>query len=302
LKIGFIGFGEVNSTLLKNFLQGDFEILTSVKDRSEKTKTLLKTTPDINLLKSFEDVASSSDLLISSTTPYSALSVAKRYGVLTNGIFLDLNNISPNITLKIKNIIENTNVNRNNNKNNYNKNNDINNISFVKGAIIGKITSNDSIIYLSGEKAKKLAFLKNYGINIKIISENVEEVSFLKMLRSIYTKGTTAILYEVFNISEELGLTKELFETLSITEGENFGFQSKSRIKSLLESHKRKFEEMDEILEFLKNYYNCSNNCSNNCSDNYNNNYTKNYNKNKNFEFNSKMIKATKEKFEEMNK
>lgn len=118
---------------------------------------------------------------------------------------------------------------------------------------------------------------------ILIISKDVVDVTYIKMLRSIYTKGVTAILYELFNISDEFDLTEEFFETLIITEGENFKYKSKSRIKSLNDSHIRKFEELDETLEFLKNYYKINNEYDLNRSN-----------------FNFKMIKATRNKFKKM--
>lgn len=261
MKIGFIGFGEVGSTLAEKLLKSDtgkddIKVLSSLEDRSEKTKVLLEkisktTKSEIILLKSFEELALESDILISSTSPSEALPIAEKYGIWNNRIFLDLNNISPDTTLKIKETIENT-FNNTNSSNNANLNN---NTFFVKGGIIGKITSKDSVIYLSGKKAKELKFLKDCDLNIKIISEDVVDVAYIKMLRSIYTKGVTAILYEVFDISKELGLTEKLFEALSITEGKNFESKSKSRIESLYSSYKRKFEELDEISEFLKNYY-----------------------------------------------
>lgn len=292
MKIGFIGFGEVGSTLAKKLLECDFakdniEIISSLENRSEKTRDLLEkiskvTKSKITLLKSFEDVAVESDILISSTIPSQALKIAKKYGKLGKGMFLDLNNISPDTTLKIKKSVENFSNSS---------------ISFVKGGIIGKITSKDSVIYLSGEKAKNLDFLKRCGFNIKIISEDVVDVSYIKMLRSIYTKGVTAIFYEIFDISEDLDLSNELFEALSITEGENFEFKSKSRIESVSDSYKRKFEELDEILKFLNNYYKIKdeNNDKNNIDkDNVDKNNVDNY------DINFEMIEAIKNKFKKI--
>jgi len=262
LKVGFIGFGEVSSTLAKKLLKNDVEVMSSTEGRSEKTKDILNEMPDIAKVKNFKKLAISSDILISAVTPFESLKIAEKYGIFNKGIFLDLNNISPDTTLKIKNIIEN---------------NGANSPCFVKGAIIGKVSSSDSCIYLSGEKAKELNFLANFGFNIKIISENVVDVAYIKILRSIYTKGVTALLSEVLAISEEMSLTKELFEVLAISEGEKFESIVKSRVESLSKSHQRKFEEMNEILDFLKDFH-----------------------KKDFFDSNSKMIKATRDKFGEI--
>ncbi|RBQ23337.1 Pyrroline-5-carboxylate reductase [Candidatus Methanobinarius endosymbioticus] len=272
MKIGFIGFGEVASILSKKLLSKNtsfenIEILSSTEDRSEKTKKLCENS-SITILDTFEEVAKFSDILISVTSPHDAIKIAKEYATITNNLFLDLNNVSPKTTIGINNL-------KNNSK-------------FVKGAIIGKISSEDYVIYLSGKYAKDLEFLNDFGLNIKYIGKKVEDSSYIKILRSIYTKGVTAILYELFNISEELNLTNEVFEALNYTERENFESKSMSRINSLINSHERKYEEMDEILEFLKSLKNLE-------SLEFSDDFSKN-----NFDFNYKMIKATKDTFKEI--
>jgi 3-hydroxyisobutyrate dehydrogenase-like beta-hydroxyacid dehydrogenase len=206
---------------------------------------------------SYKEVAISSDILISATTPYNALEVAQKYGTLVNGTFLDLNNISPKTTLEINSTFQNI-KNYNSGYSSSFTNNvsyaplEENNSNFVKGAIMESIKSSDALIYVSGENTENLEVLNDYGLNIQTISKNVEDSTYIKMLRSIYTKGVTALLYEVFDISESMGLTRELFESLVNTEGESFEEQTKSRINSLVNTHERKFQEIDTIIEFLE--------------------------------------------------
>jgi len=261
LKVGFIGFGEVTSKLTRRLLtrrlyDNDIEVISSTEGRSEKTKRLAENSL-ATIVDSFEEVAKSCDILISATSPYEALDVAKKYGSLVNGIFLDLNNISPKATLEINHTFKNT-----KNYNSVYSGSYSNNVSyaileentsnFVKGGIMGSIKSPNSLIYVSGENAEDLEVLNDYGLNVRAISENVEDSAYIKMLRSIYTKGVTSLLHEVFDISESMGLTKELFESLINTEGESFQEQTKSRISSLANTHERKFQEMDGILNFLE--------------------------------------------------
>ncbi|OQD59613.1 putative dehydrogenase [Methanobrevibacter arboriphilus JCM 13429 = DSM 1125] len=261
MKIGFIGFGEVASTISKKLLDNNVNVLSSINGRSDKTKKLAKNS-GIDLVNSFEDVALSSDILISTVSPFEALEISKKYGVLTNGIFLDLNNISPKTTLEIFDFFKGINETKSSN--------------FIKGSIIGKISSKNQIIYLSGENSNDLLLLKDYGLNIKVIGSNITDASYIKMIRSIYSKSLTAVTYEAFKISESFNMGDEFFEVLSITEGKDFEIQAKSRIKSLKNSHERKYEEMSEILKFLENIQS-----SNDFKDN-------------------NMIKATQNKFKEI--
>lgn len=270
LIVGFIGFGEVASALTKKLIEGEVEVMTSIKNRSENTKNLAESS-GATFLDSYNELAESSDVLISAVTPSEAINVAKNYGTSSKGIFLDLNNISPMSTRIIADLFDKNNDNVSSNFLYPKKNSE----KFVKGAIIGKVSSDNSIIYLSGPEASKLSFLSDSGLNIKIIGENVEKVAYIKTLRSIYTKGVTAITYEAFDFAKELGLSKELCESLTITEGDKFEDLAKSRMKSFDSSRDRKFQEMDEVLEFLT--------------------YLSNEKK---FESNFKMIKATRDKFE----
>lgn len=246
MKFGFIGFGEVSYTLSKLLLALDFEILSSIEGRSQKTIDLINSL-DLTLLDSFKDVAKESDVLISANSPDIALDIAKNYGNLTNGFFLDFNNISPKTVFEIEDILSDD--------------------KFIDSAIIGRVNSDELNIYLSGSKAQFLLdkIKKEIGskgidinkmdfkINVKLISDKIGDVSKLKMLRSSYTKGVSAILVESFELAEKLDLEEELWEILSLTENRDFESSSKSRIDSSKKASKRRYEELVEVLDFLDN-------------------------------------------------
>ena len=75
------------------------------------------------------------------------------------------------------------------------------------------------------------------------------------MLRSYYTKGVSALLIETFETAQKLGLDNELWDVLALTENRDFKESSKSRINSSYVFSKRKFEELDELLNFLDDVY-----------------------------------------------
>lgn len=248
MKFGFIGFGEVSYTLSKILIALDFEVLTSLEGRSKDTIDLARSL-DLTILDSYEDLSRQSDVLISANSPAIALDIANKYGSLTDGIFLDLNNISPSTVFEIENLLSDE--------------------HFIDSAIFGRVSSNELNIFLSGKKAqgllddvKRELHYKNdildktdLKINIKVISERIGDVSKLKMLRSYYTKGVSALLVETFEAAQKLDLEDELWDVLALTENRNFKESSKSRINSSYVSSKRKFEELDELLNFLDNVY-----------------------------------------------
>lgn len=225
--VGFIGFGKVSRNLLKLIESDDIQFITSAENRSDKTcKSIRK--ENIRVFDTFGEVALKSDILISATSPKSALAVAEKYGKYAKGIYLDLNNISPNTTLEMDKYVDN----------------------LIDGGIIGKIDSENPILYVSGKKADELLFLQEF-IKTKKISENVGDVAILKLLRSTYTKSLSALLIESFEISKGHGLEDEFFEILALTEGDDFKEKSLSRIENTLKNSKRKSEELEEIIDYF---------------------------------------------------
>ena len=225
--IGFIGFGKVACNLVNLITSPDIKFITSAENRSPETVENI-TKSDVEVLDTFKEVAFKSDILISAASPKSALNIAEKYGKYANGIYLDLNNISPTTTLEIEKHVEN----------------------LVDGAVIGKIDSQNPILYLSGEKSSELEFLNDY-IHIKVISDNIGDASRLKMLRSTYTKTLSAVLIESMQIAKNINLEDELLDMLEMTEGDGFKEKSLSRINNTLKSSKRKREELDEIIEYF---------------------------------------------------
>ncbi len=231
MKIGFIGFGNVNQTIAKQ-LKNKHELYVSTENRSKNTINNIQQA-QIKQVKKDTELSKYCDLIINATTPKSALKTAKKHSQNYNGLYLDLNNINPLTTEKINKIFKN---------------------NFIDGAIIGNI-KNLQLLLLSGQKAEKLKFL-NEIIPIKIISKQATDASKLKMLRSTYTKTVTATLKETFTIAKQLNIDKQLWEILETTENtNNFKNNSISRIKNSTKN--RKIEEIEEILNFLE-YMNIS--------------------------------------------
>ena len=227
MNIAFIGFGKVAYTLSGLIKSPDIHFLTSTENRSKFTVDLINKV-NIEVFDSFGEALKDADVIISAVTPSKAVEVADMYNSSCNGIYLDLNNISPNTTKQIDNLVDN----------------------FVDGAIIGKIDSKTPTLFLAGENADKLLFLNDF-LNVKIVSNKIGDVSKLKLLRSTYTKSLSVLLIETYDLAKNLNLEDEFFDTLSITEGDDFKDKSLSRINNTLKSSKRKAEELEEILNYF---------------------------------------------------
>lgn len=227
MNIAFIGFGKVAYTLSRLIKSQDIHFSTSTENRSKGTVDLINKA-NIEVFDSFSEALKNADIIISTVTPSKAVEVADKYSAFCNGIYLDLNNISPNTTKQIDNLVDN----------------------FVDGAIIGKIDSKTPTLFLAGKNADKLKFLNDF-LNVTIVSDKIGDASKLKLLRSTYTKSVSVLLIETYGLAKKLDLDEEFFDNLSITEGDDFKEKSLSRINNTLKSSKRKTEELEEILNYF---------------------------------------------------
>ena len=221
--IGLIGFGKVSRNLVQLISSDDIDFVTSAENRSPETLHRIKNS-DVKVFDTFQEVVETSDILISANSPKSALEVSKKYGKEFNGIYLDLNNVSPDTISEIDKNVEN----------------------LIDGAIIGKIDSDNPVLYISGDKSDELLFLNEFIPTLK-----VSNASLLKMLRSSYTKTISALLIESYEIAVNNNLEDEFFDILSLTEGDDFKEKSLSRITNTLNNSKRKSEELDELIKFF---------------------------------------------------
>lgn len=237
MKVGFLGFGEVASTLSEGLLARGVEVSTCVEGRSPITVELAKSS-GVKLYKSNSELAESSDILMSTVVPAQAVNVAQESGELGRkfkGIYVDLNNISPDTVKEVLSYIPSGKT--------------------VDAAIMGGIKNGlETPIIASGKFAENFAELNQYGMNIEVIGPEVGQASGIKMLRSAYTKGVSALLFEAFHAAYQMGVDETLLRYLTQSEGSHFPESANSRLTSSAYHSKRRAQEMGEVVKFLSEY------------------------------------------------
>ncbi len=232
MKIGFLGFGEVASTLAMGLMENGAEVYTCMEGRSKRTKNnILKTR--VKTYTSNRVLAEDSDILISSVIPSKAIEVAEMVGKYSRGIYVDINNVSPKTVVKSLNNIQNGKT--------------------VDAAIIGSVVKNglNVKVLASGTWANEFAELNNYGMNITVVGSIIGQASGIKLLRSSYTKGVSALLFESLYQGYKMGIDGEVLKYISETECPDFIESAKSRIISAAFHTQRRSEEMDEVVGLL---------------------------------------------------
>lgn len=91
---------------------------------------------------------------------------------------------------------------------------------FLDGAIMGSVTNfkHKVPIFLSGKYSKDLdEFFTSLKMNVDFIGSKQGQASASKLCRSIYTKGTEALLVELKKVTEHYGITDKVFESIDKT-------------------------------------------------------------------------------------
>ncbi|MDP2835942.1 MAG: DUF1932 domain-containing protein [Methanobacteriaceae archaeon] len=232
MKIGFLGFGEVSSILSEGLLDNGVNVFTCLQGRSSTTKNKALEM-GVTICPSYRKLAEKSEILISAVTPSTAVEVARDIGKYSRGIYVDINNISPATVREALGQVENKKT--------------------VDAAIIGSVKRNGSNVQIiaCGDSAQDFAFLNDYGLNIKIMGTEIGNCSQIKMLRSSYTKGVSALLWETISAAYKMGIDEEVMEIIGETEGQQFKNSVNSRLISSFKHAKRRYEEMDEVKNLL---------------------------------------------------
>jgi 3-hydroxyisobutyrate dehydrogenase-like beta-hydroxyacid dehydrogenase len=232
MNVGFIGFGEVASILSEGLMKNGADVYTSVEGRSTRTKNNIQKT-GVETYPSYKALAENSDIIISSVVPSKAIEVAEMVGKYSNGIYVDINNVSSKTVVNALDKIKNGKT--------------------VDAAIIGSVVKKgmDVKIIASGSCANEFADLINYGLNITVVGSVNGQASGIKLLRSSYTKGVSALLFESIYQAYKMGIDREVLNYISETECPDFIESTKSRIISAGFHAQRRSEEMDELVEMF---------------------------------------------------
>ena len=235
MQVGFIGFGEVASKLSMGLLEYGVNVYTCLEGRSARTVENARIS-GVKIYNSYKELAENSEVLISSVVPAMALEVAETVSSHSRGIYVDMNNVSPETVQKTLNVIENGKT--------------------VDAAIIGSVLKNglDVKIIASGPSADKFSELNDFGMNITVVGTENGNASAIKLLRSAYTKGVSALLIETLYHGFKMGIDREVLEYISLTEGEDFLESANSRMVSAGFHATRRAQEMEEVVDMLNKY------------------------------------------------
>ena len=148
------------------------------------------------------------DALLSILVPAQAEALARRIADAlraTGGdlLYVDCNAIAPETARRVGAVVEAAGA------------------RFVDAGIIGPPPRPDAAgtrFYASGAAARDFAQLRDYGLDVRIVSERAGDASALKMCYAALTKGTTAIMTELMVAAARLGVSEALHAELALSQ------------------------------------------------------------------------------------
>jgi len=208
--VGLISPGDMGHAIGKVMVEHGVDVITCLNGRSNRTKELAK-------LASIRDVGDDvtfvkeSNIILSVLIPSNAHEVVDRMieavkiihqqnPQQTIPLFVELNPIAPE-TVKV-----------------FSEKLKQSNIELVDGCVIGlppkPTAAHKTKLYVSGPRAKEVEVLRDFGLNIRYIGEDIGKASGLKMAYASFIKGVTALGTQAMVAAEAMGLSAELTQEL----------------------------------------------------------------------------------------
>jgi 3-hydroxyisobutyrate dehydrogenase-like beta-hydroxyacid dehydrogenase len=214
------------------------KVLTSLTGRSAETVARAKTA---GLAAAGDEEIAASDFILSILPPGDAVKLAQRFApALTASnakpVFVDCNAISPPTAEKVASVLGPTGS------------------PFVDAGIIGSPPppkdGKGPRFYASGNHAGRFAELKNFGLDVRVLSGPLTAASAMKMSYAGITKGTQALAAVMMLAATRGGTADALFAELKDSQPQMLAYMQRS-LSIMPPKAYRWVAEMHEIADFV---------------------------------------------------
>lgn len=234
--VGILSPGDMGQAIAAVLNQNGLRTIAALDERSQRTRQLAAAA-NIEDVGSLTQLVIESDVVLSVLVPTAAAEVAQQVAEVIGNVgkqilYVDANAIAPQKVKSIAQQIESSGA------------------TFVDASIIGPPprVAGCTRIYASGKQAGEFQQLSNYGLDIRVIGDEIGQASGLKMSYAALTKGLTAISTELLIAAHRLGLDEELWSEVSHSQPTLASILLRT-IPSMTPKAHRWVGEMEEIAE-----------------------------------------------------
>ncbi len=240
-RFAFIGFGEAGGLIAAGLKQRGGEICAAFDLRvddlalADKAQRL-----GIALARSNEQAVADAEIVLSAVTCDALVDAARQTApYLHSGhVYLDINSASPNAKREAAEIVERAGA------------------SYIDVAVMDLVPPHGHKVpmLLAGRAADDTAArLRSYDMNATAIGAEVGQAAAVKMARSVFMKGFSAILLESLMAAGTIGAGRAVLDSLQITYPSIDWHAHADRAMARLSQHaKRQSQEMYEVAETLE--------------------------------------------------
>lgn len=204
--VGLLSPGAMGQVVARVLIEHGMPVYTCLRGRSKQTKERAWET-GIQDLASYEELVAQSDLLLSILLPAEAENTAgevaqalEQTGEST--VYVDCNAVAPQTARNIEQIITATGN------------------CCVDAGIIGPPPTRDGVtrFYASGKDVATFAELNKYGLDVRLVGDEVGQASGFKMCYASLTKGRYAIALEQLVAAQKMGLYDALIAEMAMSQ------------------------------------------------------------------------------------
>lgn len=235
--IAILAPGAMGSAVARRLSENGARVLTSLKGRSEAT---LRRAADAGMVGAEDDAIADADIILSIVPPGEAVTLAERLAAsivkrAKKPVVVDCNAVNVDTVKRIEEIIGSAQA------------------PFVDGGIIGfppQPGGKSPAFYMSGEHAKDVAVLRDFGLDLRIVEGPVGAASALKMSYAGIVKGLAGISSAMVVAATKAGAADALRDELALSQPAILA-RLEVALPDMIPKAYRWVAEMQEISGFL---------------------------------------------------
>lgn len=232
--VGILSPGDMGHTVGDVLCQNGLRVVTCLDGRSPRTRQLAQKSGIVNL-STYQQLITEADLILSIMVPAQATAAAETVAkalqkVGTDLTYVDCNAIAPQTVRKIGETLTSAGGN------------------FVDASIIGPPprTPGATRFYASGPELNTIIVLNEFGLDVRVLGEEIGLASAIKMCYASLTKGLTALCTELLTAAELLGVSDALAEEFQLSQSALYERMERG-LPGMPTKSKRWIGEMEEI-------------------------------------------------------
>jgi len=232
--VGLLSPGDMGHVVGRVLCENGMSVISCLEGRSDRTRALAEHA-GVKAVPTYDRLVQDADMIISILVPAEAKNAAERVSraLRETGeqiVYVDCNAISPSTVRSVGDVIQAAGS------------------VFVDAGIVGPPPRKKGTtrFYASGKEAGKFEALTEYGLDVRVIGEEIGQASGIKMTYAAMTKGTFALSTELFVAAWRMGLFEALKEEFLISQVPRYEFMERG-VKGMPPKSRRWVGEMEEI-------------------------------------------------------